>query len=434
MEIDEVVARLTKRYWPVLVLAIVLPMVLVAVLVSRQAPRYTAQARVAVSAEIPKSAAESAGLLSQVDALATSRDLVQRALASAHITGRDPATMAQHDVTVSGNGTSAVMTIGVTDRDPVVAGKTAGALAAEVNTAVNASRIGNLPSVIAGVDRQLGELARRRAPIAAAISASQQSRTPNANLPLLQSELAGVDTLIADLSSDRNRLSEELAAAGNAAVVATAQVPTAPDPSGLGQKLALAAVLGLAVGLLIAALAETVRPTVSGAARLGRLLTAPLLGRLDANPAVLLSLGRRIRLAARRAGVRQVVVTSATGKPVPDWVIDRLGSVVLPPLPGLHPAPVEDPVRIGALAGLGPLPAQNGNGAHPAEPGQPGPVLRVGTMDELDPADEAAPIGVLVLAGGSTNAAAVHGIRDLLAASGWPLLGVVAHPRFGRRP
>lgn len=433
MEIDEVVARLTRRYWPVLLVAVLVPMVLVAGMVARQGKHYTARARVAVSAEIPKSAQEAAGLLSQVDALATSPDLVSKALASAQVTGRNGADMAANDVAVSGNGTSAVMTIAVTDRSPEVAAAVTKALASEVNSALNASRIGNLPSVIAGVDRQLNDLARRRAPIAAAISASQAAHQVDSKLISEQSELAGIDTLIADLSSDRNRLSEELAAAGNAVMVATPQVPSAPDSSGLVQKLALAGILGLVVGLLIAAVAETVRPTVSGAARLGRLLSAPLLGRLDADPAVLVSLGRRIRLAARKAGVDQVVVTGAAGRPVPDWVIDRLGSVVEQPLPDWQPVP--EPVP----AGDGGPPddeAHSRNGYQPALLGgkhAPTP-LRLGSMDELAVGEEAGSIGVLVLAGATTNANAVHEIRDLLTASGWPLLGVIAQPRFGRRP
>ncbi|MDQ1738006.1 MAG: hypothetical protein QOH56_4257 [Pseudonocardiales bacterium] len=436
MEIDEVIARLTRRYWPVLLVAILAPIVTVGMLVSRQPKVYTAQARVAVSAEVPKSAAEASGLVSQVAALATSRDLVSRALSTAGVTTRDADAVATNDVAVTGNGTSAVVTIAVTDRDAAASARLAAALADEVNTAFNDSRIGNLPSVIAGVDRQLTDLATRRAPIAAALSRSAAGRTPDPKLPLLQSQLAGVDTLIADLSSDRNRLSEQLAAAGNASVVATPQTPNQPNSNGMVPKVALSGILGLVLGLIISAVAETVRPTVSGAARLGRLLTVPLLGRLDANPAVLHALGRRVRLAARKAAVTQVVVTSASGKPVPEWVVDRLGSVVLQPLQGFGQATVASEMVLSAVAppnGSHP-PALATTEGHPEQPSQTGQIYEVGTLDELSTAGESAPIGVLVLAGGTVNANAVHEIRDLLSASGWPLLGVVAHPRFGRRP
>jgi hypothetical protein len=40
---------------------------------------------------------------------------------------------------------------------------------------------------------------------------------------------------------------------------------------------------------------------------------------------------------------------------------------------------------------------------------------------------------VILLASGTTNASAVHEIRDLLDASGWPLLGVVASAKLGGR-
>ncbi|MDQ1691319.1 MAG: hypothetical protein QOD87_1427, partial [Pseudonocardiales bacterium] len=105
MEIDEVIARLTRRYWPVLLVAILAPIVTVGMLVSRQPKVYTAQARVAVSAEVPKSAAEASGLVSQVAALATSRDLVSRALSTAGVTTRDADAVATNDVAVTGNGT-----------------------------------------------------------------------------------------------------------------------------------------------------------------------------------------------------------------------------------------------------------------------------------------------------------------------------------------
>jgi hypothetical protein len=251
----------------------------------------------------------------------------------------------------------------------------------------------------------------------------------------LQSQLAGVDTLIADLSSDRNRLSEELAAAGNASIVATPNVPTHPNSNGMTQKLTLAAILGLVAGLMIAALAETVRPTVSGASRLGRLLAVPLLGRLEANPSVLQALGRRVRLAARKAGASRIVVTSASGKPVPEWAIDRLNSVVMQPLHGFDLVGVDTVSSANSAAFAGGR--QNATGAGFTEfdeADDDAPLFAVSTLEDLTSEDESAAIGVLVLAGGSTNANAVHGIRDLLGASGWPLLGVVAHPRFGRKP
>jgi hypothetical protein len=67
---------------------------------------------------------------------------------------------------------------------------------------------------------------------------------------MLESAQAGIDTLISGLSASPNNLAEQLAAVGHSTVAETAVRPTAPDSSGLIQTLALAAILGLVVGLL----------------------------------------------------------------------------------------------------------------------------------------------------------------------------------------
>jgi capsular polysaccharide biosynthesis protein len=440
VEIDEVVARLTRRYWFVLLVALLLPMAVVGYLVSQTPKQYTAHARVTVSDQVPKSAAEASALTSQVQALATSRDVVAQAMNAGQVVGRDAQNVADHHVAVSGNGTSAIVDVSVIDKDAGVAQRLTNSLASGVTAAFDQSRIGNLPSVLASVDKQLLELSSRRAPIAAQLSKITAIDPHDGRLPTLQSELAGIDILISDLSADRNRLSEQLAAAGHATVVATADRPAHPDSSGLVQKVALAGILGLIVGLIITAFLETVRPTVSGAARLGRLLAVPLLGRLEASPTVLQALGRRIRLAARRAAVIEIVVTNASGQPVPQWAVDRLESVVLHPLEG-YGAVREDAPLEPAAAGAGRrTPPSFGAATNPltskaSRNGNPGAlaIRAVSALDELSPTSETDAVGVILLASGTTNASALHEIRDLLNASGWPLLGVVASSKFGGR-
>ena len=446
MEIDEVVTRLTKRYWMVLLVAVVVPIVLVGVMVSRQQATYTAHARVAVSAEVPKSAAEASSLVSQVHALATSRDLIATALAGGGVTNRDPQTIADHDVSVSGQGTSAIVDIGVKDRSAAVAAAIAQHLATGVTSAFDRSRIGNLPSVIAGVDQQLDQLARRRAPIASSLASVSAANPHDPSLRMLQSQLAGLDTLISDLSADRARLAEELAGSGHAIVVDKAQVPAHADPRGLVEKMTLAGLAGLIAGLILVAAIETIRPTVSGAARLARLLSAPLLGRLDRDPAALQALGQRVRLAARQGSVNQLVVTSANGRAVPEWVLDRLRGAVLDPLRGVVARPadvtaneVKDAALVGARSQYGtranyaardhnaPTPAVELNGRR-----RPDAEIRgISSIGDLTPAGETERIGVIVLAGGSFKAASIHDIRDLVDASGWPLLGVASYAKRG---
>ena len=444
MEIDEVVTRLTKRYWLLLLAAVVVPVVLVATMVSGQRATYTAHARVAVSAEVPKSAAEASSLVSQVHALATSRDLVAAALSAGGVTGRDAQHIADHDVSVSGQGTSAIVDIAVTDRNASVAGTIAEKLASGVTSAFDRSRIGNLPSVIAGVDQQLDQLARRRAPIAAQLATVSAANPHDTRLPMLQSQLAGVDTLISDLSADRTRLAEQLAGTGHAIVVDHARLPAHADPRGLAEKMVLGGLAGLIAGLILVAAIETIRPTVSGAARLARLLSVPLLGRLDGDPSALQALGQRIRLAARQGSVTQIVVTSASGRAVPEWVLDRLRGAVLDPLRGIagsapaEPAKqIKDTALVGARTQSAARAAQASrsrtapgaelNGSHPPD----AEIRAISSVGDLTPAGEAEQVGVLVLAGRSSKATSIHDIRDLVDASGWPLLGVASHSKRG---
>jgi capsular polysaccharide biosynthesis protein len=425
VEIDEIMSRLTRRYWHMLLLLVVASVVATGMWVSRQPPQYTAMARVAVSAQVPKSASEAAALVSQVQALATSPDIVAQAFWQNNVDGRDAQATAANAVSVTGDGGSGLVDIAVTDKDAQVATTLAGALAQLVTAAFDQARIGRLPSVIAGVDQQLDGLAAQRAPVAVAVTRALVAKPPDPRLLSLQSDLAGIDKEIGNLSTDRSRLAAQLAAAGHATVVTAPHQPSRPAAKGMAWKLPFGGIVGLAIGLIIATISETVRPTVSGAARLAQLLAVPLLGRLSANPAALNALGRRIRLAARRDGVSHMVVTNAAGGVVPEWIVDRLVSAVLKSEGNLDTMPSEAMATVGPQDDAAELrrsaPDANRRGTAPVD-------YQLSSLEELTPAAEADHIGVLVIAGGSTNAAALHEVRDLLNASGWPLLGVIAQP------
>ncbi len=415
MEIDEVAARLVRHRWKLLLIALIVPALAVGIWVWRQPVTYTAHTRMAMSADVPKSAAEASSLASQVQAIATSQDVVREALHSAGLQ-RDIDKLATKGITVTGLGPSSVVDLAVTDRSADAARRIAEALSSQVVTEFDTARIGNLPDVIKSIDAQLTALGERRAPIAAQAATKPQD-------PLVQSRLAGIDRLISDLSGDRNRLAEEQAAAGHAAVVSAAQTPQHPDPTGMAQKVGLAAVLGLTVGLLTAAVIETFRPTVPGAGRLGRVLGAPLLGRMTANPTTLASLGRRIRLAARRTGVSTVVMARTGGLAVGATTVDRVAAAVLPPLGGL---------ANGGENGHTPVNLTDVDGRHSVgvvtavEHRPLGPeVHRICAIEDLEQSAEHGRVGVAILAGSRTRTHDVEAIRDLLATTGWPLLGVI---------
>jgi hypothetical protein len=266
-----------------------------------------------------------------------------------------------------------------------------------------------------------------------------------------QNKLAGIDWLISALSSDRSRLAEEAAAAAHSTVVAQPSRPTAPDGTGLPALLAIAGLVGLVLGLIIVGVNETTRPTVAGAPQLARLLAVPLLGTVSADPAALADAGRRIRLAARQAGVSTVVLARASREPLPPELVDRVAASTLRPHPatGRIGIPVEVGVpaaerfaarangsgdrlpdaRTSAEAGTGPVAVLTTVESAPRPP-RPGQLI---ALEELDPAAESESIGLVVLDSGGTRLRAVDGVRDLATAAGWPVLGVVGEKRTTRR-
>jgi len=442
--ITEVAARLLRRYGAVVVLAIALPMLAVGAYVWHQPATYTAHARLVAAGAIPHAQAEATGVVSQVRALATSRGVVVEALDSA-IVSRDP-DQTIRAITVTGLGSSSLVDISYTDRDPDAAQRVTAALATAVTAQLDAARIGGLANVLADVDKQLVDLSAQRAPIAAAAEANPKN-------PVAQNKLAGIDWLISALSSDRSRLAEEAAAAAHSTVVAQPVRPVRPDASGLPALLAIAGLVGLVLGLIIVGVNETTRPIVAGAPQLARLLAVPQLGTVSADPAALADVGRRIRLAARQAQVSTVVLARASREPLPPELVDRIAATTLRPHPvtGRIGIPVELGVpaaeriaarangngsgdrlpetRTSAEAGTGPVAVLTAVESAPRPP-RPGQLI---ALEELDPAAESDAIGLVVLESGSTRLRAVDGVRDLAAAAGWPVLGVVREGRTARR-
>lgn len=469
MEVTEVATRMVRRYWLVLLTALLVPVIAAGAYVSRQPASYTAHARIVAGERTPTSAAEASAIASQVQAVVTSRDLVIKAIATAKVR-RDPDNVIAA-TTVTGLGSSTLVDIGYTDRDAAVAQRLTASLADAAVTQLDAIRIGGLPQALSAIDNQLSDLATKRAPLAAAAQANPKDL-------VAQNRLAGIDRLISDLTGSRDQLAESEAAAGHSTVVAAPVRPAAANSRGLAARLGIAGLFGLVLGLLIVGLREMLRPTVSTAGHVARLLDVPVLGTLSPDPAILAGIGRRIRLAALRARVSTVVLGHAGPGPLPPELVDRIEAAALRPAPvppraGIpidvngHPAAVlvdvaeldgaevghdgrpadqqRDAGRLDAARRDSPIgvvlvrardnepPVRTQPSAAVAAQGQPRRLHRVCALDELDPAVEQDHIGLVVLAEANTRLSAVGEVRDLMAASGWPLLGVLGHRGRGRR-
>ncbi|MFI0367400.1 hypothetical protein ACH35V_05945 [Actinomadura sp. 1N219] len=482
MEIDEVAARVVRSYWALLLVMTVLPVALVALLMSGQEPPSVAKARLQSGGPATDAAAGDAGVstvVSQVKAFATSDTLLREVLRRQGV-DRSPPKLAKA-IGVSGLGTSTVVELSVKDADPAVARTLTDAIGAEVVREINESNQGSINQRLAEIDKRARALEKKLGPLSRRAAAQPVPDIDAAN------ERERVQTELTDLRSDRSALLTQLTSAGTATVVQPAVLAPKTDPTVM--MAAIAGLVGLVGGILIAVVAEMVRPTIPGQRRVARRLGVPLLGWADKGPAQLADLGRRVRLAAKREGVGRVALVGAPG-PLPGELVSAVASAVygddtraVASRPGPwgaddeHVQSGEVPDTSGEARESGASTGEPGEGAgksgegdaddgadddwptlnsgrpggrtsmsivrsgggtalmrkksgevSPSEVTQPVPVRRlchVHAFEDIDPGSDET-VGVVVVVGPVTTVAGLETVRDLVAASGWPLLGVVA--------
>ena len=437
MEIDEIAARLLRQYWAVVLVCVIVPLAAFGLITAKEPATYQADARIITGSVVPGSSTQSDAIVSQVQAIATGPGTASAALGAAGV-NRNLLSFINNDVTVTGLGGSQVVDLAVTDQNPQAAQKIADSLAKAVVGALNHAGQGGIINALHAIDNELVTLAQKRA-----VLASQLTGRPHNQQ--IQARLAGLDQVIANFTGDRGRLLIEGTTQGLAGIIDRPALPLRPQSRALPQKLALAGLLGLVAGLLIAALIEVARPTVPGAQRVGRRLSAPVLGRLEAADldgtvtSGVAQLAFRTRLAALHAA-RSTVVLADAGTGVN---LDALAASLTDALsddtfhrPGMPDYP-----------GTG-----NSHGGQKAEradvpPGSPGTAVitqrstfagsvpRICPLSRMNPAatSEWERVGLLILCGPVTRMPEVASLADLAESSGWPVLGVAAVPRSRRR-
>ncbi|RFU40612.1 hypothetical protein DZF91_16200 [Actinomadura logoneensis] len=474
MELDEVAARVIRTYWALLLVATVVPLVAVYMLMDGRTPPAAAQARVVVPGGAAAGAAGDNGVsaaVSTVKAFATGHDLLAQVIRSGRL-ARDPDKVAKQ-ITVKGLGTSTVVELSVKDPDPAVALKLTQSIATETVHDINTSNQSAIQNQLGQINQQITALEKQQA---------DASPGPPTDRILTQ---------LTDLRASRSDLRTQLSTAGNASIAQPAIAAPKTDPKVM--MTAVAGLGGLVLGILAAVVAEMVRPTVPGQRRVARRLDVPLLGRLGGSPAETAALGRRILLAARRAGAGQVTVVSAQGGPLPAELVSQLAEAVygdrtrvVPSASVASPSPASasasasasgssgsagggksrlngrsrpsatdgegeggEPRDAGAAASdetpsstvvraAGPAvmtreadgPVSPLEAARPVEarPVEARAVTPVHAFEDVDPSADVR-CGVVAVAGPVTPVAGLESVRDLVAASGWPLLGVVATSR-----
>jgi len=430
VEIDEIAARLLRQYWALMLLCMAAPLVFIALTVAKQPPMYAASARIVSGSNVPASNAQAQAIVSQIQGIATGKTAAASALTAAGVT-RNVNNFVTSHISVSGLGGSQVVDLTVTDRNPRVAATLAKELAEEVVQSINSVGQSGLSTTLNAIDQEIVRLSEQHGVVASQAAANPKDEQ-------LQSKLAGLNQVIANFSGDRSRLLIQASTQGLATVLDQPVVPQQPQSKALAQKLGLAGVLGLVVGILIASIAEVIRPTVPGARRVSRRLSAPTLGQLKSaemhgeQTPNLENLAVRLRLASNHADVSTLALIDVNGRYELADLAHSLELSLMPPGESLaaraggngsdddHEETLVGERVFGSVMVKGRQLISGHQTLHVYPMAQ---IKHLGTMSN---------VGLVVLSGPVSRVSRVLALDDLVTSSGWPILGVVGVPRARR--
>ena len=442
MELNEVVHRIFGQHWRLIAVFIALGVGIPLLLHLRDAPSYTASARVVLDTRDPESRAEATAIVDTAKAIATSPSQVRDALKNVGVTDRNPTNVANHHVSVQGLGGSGVFELSVSDRDPRIAAVIANGLAAQVirgrlaSTGAEAEllksldqKISDLAARIAYLDAQITSFNERisRAPTSAAASAlgSDRDRAQRLQATLVQQKAAAETERNSAVSTDAQR--------PRPTILSRALTPVSADASRLPADLVLGALAGFILGIGLAGLIETFRPTLVGSDALARELHAPVLGMLPAEPEAEASLAKasdiaaRVGLAAEATALKNVALLGG-GPPVD---LGPLAGRLQAEFPLDTPAPAQEATRQafvsdwgGSVAGV-PLASptlalsRKIRGELRIQPFS----LEKGSMNNGSPA------GLILVLPTAIKKAELAEVGHLLTVVHMPLLGVITYSR-----
>lgn len=453
MEVNEVLVRVLRGHWRLLLVCLVLPAIVVAAAGFLAHPGYAATARFQASSSSPGSDTEADAVLNRVKGIATSPAVLGQALHEDNITTRGVEATAQ-EVDIARLGSSAVFDLTVTDADPALATTLAARLANDTVNFLNGVR-GPSSKLVNDLTDSQNQLLAQRQQVAPRLALSTDP-VLTANL---SAQVAGIDQQLSQISSSLGQL-QYSGASGASAVLISPAGPAVPPASKIVTDIGLAVVVGLVAGLMLAAILEVVRPRVADGRAFSREISAPLLGRLassvgGARDVEVRTIGPELvvglRVAAERAGVDSVVLVGP-GQP------HRLGSLAreldATATPQIEPTPPHgDQSTLGPDGGGRPSPhprvlppdgaGANGSGhLHGGAvtvldrswqvPGRPAQRLLVTAIHELAETTGGTTTPALVpVIPDLASYREVRRITDLAGATGWPVLGVIGGPPLG---
>ncbi len=432
MELTEAAQRL-KRHWLMIVVCVGVIMSIPLVMSSSRAETYVASTRMNIGSDA-SNAGQAEAWADAALAVVTSPSQVAAALDQIKVE-RDPEHVAENQVDVKSAGVSGVLVLTVTDRDPDVATALANVLSESFLNSRRAQVIDPIEQDLAQLDAQL--LAAEEA-----IDAIE-AETPGDDdvLDTRQLRLTEALTNRSDLRARQQALTADLLAAQKPSLVDPATRPSEPEPSRLVTDLVVAALLGLVVGVTLASVLETLRPTIVGSNALANVLGAPVLGKFPmrkrsrnvgvpnpAEPEVDAGetlLARHLGLAASAAGVDLVLLAGVGNSDHLEQLAVRL-QVGAPQLTVRVVGSYSEPSRPASSA------TAQGNGGSPSTiDGKAWPIDRSSRPPLVllkEPMQGLVVVAPEVLARGELSE-----VEHLLAITHWPLLGIISIPDRGSR-
>ena len=445
MELSDAVDRILRHHVKLIVGIVVLAAAAAVLLHLGDERSYAATTRLVLDTADPEGQSASAAIADTGRAIATSPSEVAGALREIGVT-RDVREVAEHHVRLEALGSSGVLGLTVTDSDPLVAARLANTLARgviETRLAITSGRVaGTLKDLDAQIDRitrEILDVDRRLNEVEGRIAAGASPDSLRA-LQAQRNELLDLRGLHAQrrttLETERASILVSDALRPQASIVDPARAPQEAEPGRVLTDAALAIVLGLFLGIGVAAGAEALRPTVVGPAAIARETSAPSLGKLPAPPNRLLptadvtAVASRLELAAAAARVDRVELIGLDPRQDLSDVADLFRtSLPLVPAPAWSSVPVaagEAPDRPGWI--------QSPQGT------EPNLVLGPGDDPGVPSSNGHVRTGLALVGPEKAKKRDLVAVRDLVSITGLPLLGVVVYrpagpfSRMRRRP
>lgn len=266
---------------------------------------YTASARLVLSGSVPQNSDWAAALAGTVQGIVTSPAELSKALAEAGAT-RDIVKFTK-DVDTQSLSSSSVLALSVTDPNAGVATAVANTLATDAVATLNAQAQQPSQALLGELQAQIDPLESEIAAIGSELSVARSSDEVTALLAQ-RSDLSQQMTALITKQAD---IQQQMVQSQGASVVAPATRPDVADPSRLPLDLILGAIAGLILGIGLAVILETMRPTLVGRVAIERALGAPVFGVMNASaPGDRSALIGRLHRAAERARASTVVLWS----------------------------------------------------------------------------------------------------------------------------